>query len=371
MYASLGHAYVNLREQFVTYISALINDLQDQGHNIQLSMDGNEASGPGSGVDPIMRKCYLVDAHSLCTSDSSPMPATYQRGSKKIDFVLLSPRLVDAVVLGVSILELYDGYLSDHRALIVDFDSILLFGGPTSPIVAPQERRLTSTNPRAGHEYTKKNMRSHFEVHRTILEKVAALFEKSDIDQWSAEEIIEWEKIDDFLDQGRRAAENKCAARRSGQYPWSPELDRAGSRLSYWQLRQPEFTSKKTNLSTLDDLATAANIPESSRISQTSKFVRRETRSARRVPKQVQKNADILHEQHLAETAKFSAIVHTMDESAARVAIEARELASKKYRQLRLVMKPGRSNGLDLTVLTFQMTTLFSATVKQHLKLLS
>jgi hypothetical protein len=72
MYASLGHAYVNLREQFVTDISALINDLQDQGHDIQLSMDANEASGPGSGVNRIVRNCYLVDAHSLCTSDSSP-----------------------------------------------------------------------------------------------------------------------------------------------------------------------------------------------------------------------------------------------------------------------------------------------------------
>jgi hypothetical protein len=75
-------------------------------------MDANEASGPGSGVDRIMSNCNLVDAHSICT----PKPHTrhYQRGSKKIDFVLLSPRLVEAVV-GVSILALYDGY-SDHRA---------------------------------------------------------------------------------------------------------------------------------------------------------------------------------------------------------------------------------------------------------------
>jgi hypothetical protein len=76
MYASLGYAAVNLREQFVTDISALIIDFQGRGHDIQLSLDGNEASGPGSGIDRIMRNCNLVDAHSLCTSDSSPMPAT-------------------------------------------------------------------------------------------------------------------------------------------------------------------------------------------------------------------------------------------------------------------------------------------------------
>jgi hypothetical protein len=231
MYASQGYTSINLREQFVTDISALISDFQGQGHDIQLSMDANEASGPGSGVDRIMSNCNLVDAHSLCTSDSSPIPATYQRGSKKIDFVLISPRLVEAVA-GVSILALYDGYLSDHRALVVDFDAALLFAGPTSSIVAPLERRLTSTNPRAVHAYIT-HMRTHFEIHR-IEEKVADLCKRSADGQWSAADIIEYDTIDDLLDQGRRASENKCAARRSGLHPWSPELDRAGSCLSYW-----------------------------------------------------------------------------------------------------------------------------------------
>jgi hypothetical protein len=57
-----------------------------------------------------MSNCNLVDAHSICTWPK-PHTATYQRGSKKIDFVLLSPRLVEAAV-GVSILALYDGYFS-------------------------------------------------------------------------------------------------------------------------------------------------------------------------------------------------------------------------------------------------------------------
>jgi hypothetical protein len=42
--------------------------------DIQLSMDANEASGPGSGVDRIMSNCNLVDAHSICTSDPSYPP---------------------------------------------------------------------------------------------------------------------------------------------------------------------------------------------------------------------------------------------------------------------------------------------------------
>jgi hypothetical protein len=169
MYASVGKAQVNLRESFVTDVSKLIVGFQNSGHDIHFSLDANEASRFHSGVDRIMHQCNLLDAHSLCSSDPRPMPAPYQLGSTKIEFVLISPRLAD-VVVGVSILPLHDGYTSDHRALLVDYDASLLFGGPTSPIVAPLERRLASTNPRAVHAYTD-HMKSHFETHG-ILKKL-------------------------------------------------------------------------------------------------------------------------------------------------------------------------------------------------------
>jgi hypothetical protein len=105
-----------------------------------------------------------------------------------------------------------------------------------------------------------------------------------------------------------------------------------------------EFTSEKTNLETLDILA---SIPESRHNRQNSEFVRRETRRARRDLKQVQKDADILREQHSVETAKFSASLHNMDTKPAGAAIAARERASKQFSQLRSVMKPGRSDDLD------------------------
>jgi hypothetical protein len=108
-----------------------------------------------------------------------------------------------------------------------------------------------------------------------------------------------------------------------------------------------KFTSEKTYLETLAILANAANIPASSQNRQTSEFVRQVTRRARRDLKQVQKDADIPREQYSAETAKFSASLHHMDTNAASAAIAAREGASKHFSQLRSVMKPGRSNGLD------------------------
>jgi hypothetical protein len=344
MYAAHQITNVNLREQFITDIIAQIRELQSAGNAIQLSFDANEASGPGSGVARIMCQCGLSDAHSLCTSDSSPMPATYQRGSKKIDFVLISPSLVAAVV-GVSILALHDGYLSDHRALVVDYNATLLFGGPTTPIVTPQPRRLTSTNPVQVHTYIS-HMRSHFETH-VVSEKRAALVAKSDSGNWESSDVDEYNRLDDTLQRGRAASENKCTPRLSGILPWSPELHLAGTRLEYWKLRLTEFTTRDTNETTLAEMAYKADISEDDIVWQTAAVITVRLREARRLLNKVQKNADTLHEQYRAEMAKFSAVVHGMDAGAARKAIDIRERAKKQFRQLRSVLKPATSHGLD------------------------
>ena len=137
-----------------------------------LMMDANEACGQGSGVDRLMYRCGLVDAHTLSRDMSTP-PATHQRGSEKIDFVLITLRIALAV-RAVSILPLHDGYLSDHRALVVDFDAKALFGGSTSPVLPPTSRRLTSTNPKALHIYIG-NMVKYIEIHG-LAEKVHLMY---------------------------------------------------------------------------------------------------------------------------------------------------------------------------------------------------
>jgi hypothetical protein len=127
LYAEKGTPQVNLREQCILDLQRLIVKFQSEGHEIVLMMDANEGSELGSGVDKLIQRCGLADAHAA--AGGSP-PATYQRGSKKIDFVLVSPRLVTAV-RAAGILPLNDGYLSDHRALVIDFDPLVFFGGKT------------------------------------------------------------------------------------------------------------------------------------------------------------------------------------------------------------------------------------------------
>jgi hypothetical protein len=215
MYADRGYSAIDLRKQFVNDLVILINELQHEGHEVVLMMDANEASVRGSAVDRLILSCHLADAHALAGKTDPP------RGSVKIDFVLISATLVESVK-AAAILPLHDGYLSDHRELLVDFDSATLFSSKTSSVTPAVDRRLTSSNPRAVHTYAdamKKQI-----VRHGILEKVLELQHQSDTGQWSSECEQEWEMIDSLLAEARSASEGKCDAKRTGQLPWSPAL---------------------------------------------------------------------------------------------------------------------------------------------------
>ena len=84
LYAEKGTPQVNLREQCILDLQRLIVKFQSEGHEIVLMMDANKGSKLGSGVDRLIQRCGLADAHAAVGTNP---PATYQRGSKKIDFI--------------------------------------------------------------------------------------------------------------------------------------------------------------------------------------------------------------------------------------------------------------------------------------------
>ena len=256
MYADRGFETINLRDRFTSDLTSLAKAFQASGHDLVIMLDANERSGQGSAVDQMCYDCQLTDAHTL-TSDLSDPPPTYHRGSQKIDFVLVSSRLTKCVA-AATILSLHDGYLSDHRALIVDFHSELLFSSPTSAVVIPSSRQLTSTNPRAVHIYIK-FMKKFIEKHR-IIEKVNDLVQISESGQWSSKDVAQWEQIDKVLANARIMAENKCPTRKSGQLPWSPELMLAGKRLLYWKMRVRAIRSRHVNTRHLLELESLLNV---------------------------------------------------------------------------------------------------------------
>ena len=75
-------------------------------------------------------------------------------------------------------------------------------------------------------------MLKHVEIHG-LQDKISTLLDCSMAGIWSKEEIALWESIDWTLQQGQTAAEHKCAAKRSGQHTWSPDLAKTGMLVLY------------------------------------------------------------------------------------------------------------------------------------------
>ena len=121
-----------------------VQSLQQQGHKVNVCGDFNETIGERpEGLTRLCSECGLIDAfrhmHGM-----EPEFATYNRGTKVIDYILMDPDLVDSVA--------YCGYepfgnrfQTDHRGLFIDVITDEFFGNTTLAIHRLEQRGLVST----------------------------------------------------------------------------------------------------------------------------------------------------------------------------------------------------------------------------------
>ena len=89
-------------------------------------MDANEAMGKDkNGVSTVASDCDLIDAHTARHNEAATT-ATYARGTKKIDYILIAPELLP-IVTRSEMLAFYTGIHTDHRGLFIDIDAKALF----------------------------------------------------------------------------------------------------------------------------------------------------------------------------------------------------------------------------------------------------
>ena len=137
---SKGVAKPHVRRQFITDLVLFINKLQVDGHEVLVSLDANETIGEDRtfGLAHLIDECTLADLHSFGSSDP---PATYKYGSeRRIDFMLGTPAVADAVCR--SGYAAYDsgGICSKHRGLYVDLDITQLMGAVDK--ITPSKARV-------------------------------------------------------------------------------------------------------------------------------------------------------------------------------------------------------------------------------------
>jgi hypothetical protein len=130
----------------------LLIQLKRDGNKIILMMDANEAMGKDkNGISTVASDCDLIDVHTARHNEAATT-VTYARGTKKIDYNLITPEILPLVTRS-GMLPFYTGIHTDHRGLFIDIDSKALFQGKIADLYNHPTRILSSKMPKSVLKY--------------------------------------------------------------------------------------------------------------------------------------------------------------------------------------------------------------------------
>mmetsp|Transcript_23721 Transcript_23721/g.33981 ORF Transcript_23721/g.33981 Transcript_23721/m.33981 type:complete len:478 (-) Transcript_23721:192-1625(-) len=115
-------------------------------------VQGKHDSAPehDGSLATLVTTCGLVDV--LKEQHSSTIPPTYVRGKKRLDYVFVTPRVMNSVERS-SLLLFHTCFGGDHRPIIIDFNAEKLFGDPSHEIQRQKSRGLKLNDPRIVNQY--------------------------------------------------------------------------------------------------------------------------------------------------------------------------------------------------------------------------
>jgi hypothetical protein len=238
--------------QFILDLHSWIASVQEDGTQIVLCLENNEELLPNQGhlinigsssTKPIIHQSHdghlETLAHSVGLIDilryhhpSTAYPATYNRGRKRIDLILISASLLPAVKRS-GILPYNSMFQGDHRPCYIDLDADEAFGGKTPPISPPCQRSLQLHDPRIVSAYLN-TLNKQFDIHK-IHEKVGKL-QKKDSKLWEEMDVQTYERIDTLITQSMLYAERLVSSRYTKTWEWSPVLVAAVHAERFWKL---------------------------------------------------------------------------------------------------------------------------------------
>ena len=148
----------NPRTAFRRDLLATLQEYRKQEEtSILLLGDFNEQFGVDpEGIAKVADSLQLIDL--MASRHSSSHPATYARGSKRLDYALASPKVCEALQ-AAGYEEFNSRIASDHRGYYFDFDTTLLFGSNTQPLENPTRRGLSSSNVKQVTSYIREKYR--------------------------------------------------------------------------------------------------------------------------------------------------------------------------------------------------------------------
>ncbi len=230
------------RRQFMLDLQAWLEHLIQNDHEIILAMDANEAYNPD--VPGIVRS--LTYQAGKLTSDKShdgklstliascglcdplarqhperPFPASYFRGQTRIDYILVTSKLLDAVQSSGS-LPLYSLFQGDHRPYYIDLTAAIAFADNAYEIARPKGRGLQLHDPRIVSKYNE--ILTEQAAYHKLIDKALHFQETSDEGTWNESTTESYQRTDTLASETMIYAERKAGRKYTTAFDWSPQL---------------------------------------------------------------------------------------------------------------------------------------------------
>lgn len=200
-----GRHNIHPRKAFQEDLHKFISDLKTKQHDILLGGDFNESlTDKKSGIHHLATTHNLIDPF-LYRFPNHPPFGSHIKGSRRIDLILMSPRLLQSL-RGIGYSPFYFSTCSDHRQIVIDFDTHTLFGAPQDRLQDLQDRFFRSNDRKAvttfiNVMYEEISQRSGFKFVKMLQD-----------DNITPQDV---ETIDNLIGKCGDIAESKCKKRRS------------------------------------------------------------------------------------------------------------------------------------------------------------
>ena len=334
-----GKARPNPRQQIFIDLLALIQEKRAEGYRPIVMMDANGSTLTDKRFRDFQREACLVDPYY---DRFNEMPATYNRGIQRLDYILMDAGLANAV-MKIGYLGTHEAVYSDHSMCWVDFDEKLLFRGLINRPATMLTRQFTL------HQADKvdafiKELRAQIDAHG-IPRKVVTLLNRFYENGATPELICEYNKLDKEYTDLIRAALNKTGHRRYGYYR-SPELTLAGQLVNLHKAILDCLRRKAPPSEGLIKLAALVGYDMSSFGTTAVGQQRKQVREARKALWKVQKECDAKRISWLETEAKARSAVTGVEWEQTRKTMIRTVKEASTNRKLRAITK-GRHTGLD------------------------
>jgi hypothetical protein len=346
------------RDQILSDLEIRMQELNSQGSEVIIMIDANESTRKhNSKLATWVHQNKLIDILLLHHGDNNE-PATYKRGSQRIDYIFTTPTIANYITTS-GILPFNEIGKGDHRSLFIDVDATRYLQDKPHQCIIQQQRGVSTNNPLSIKTYRRKLTEflttSKFLINMETLQKSINFIDgplPSKIEQ-------EYNRLDKWFTSTCLKIEKECSQIPST--PWSPALAAAKQLECYWSIwvselqTGTELSKQRKRIQNTLSIARIKKLHKQTTI-QIQLQLPNETpsltnahkalRNAKAEVRQITKDATTHRDEHLKKRAfiamednnsKLEHIINNMRH------IEAQRISNNKLRSL---FKPNRKGGI-------------------------